>query len=94
MIAGFGDKRTQAFAEGSFVPAFEAIRKQAAKRLAILEAATNLADLQGLPSNRLEALHGNRDGQWSIRINLQWRICFVWPQGAPGPGNVEIVDYH
>jgi proteic killer suppression protein len=62
--------------------------------LAILEAATTLADLRALPSNRLEVLRGDRAGQWSIRINLQWRICFDWPEGASGPSNVEIVDYH
>jgi len=52
-----------------------------------------LADLAGLPSNRLEALRGDRTGQ-SIRINQQWRICFEWSEQAKGPSNVEIVDYH
>ena len=46
------------------------------------------------PPNRFEALHGDRNGQFSIRINEQWRICFEWPDGQPGPANVEIVDYH
>jgi len=59
-----------------------------------LEAATCLKDLGGLPGNRLEALAGDRKGEYSIRINDQWRICFEWPDGAPGPSNVEIVDYH
>lgn len=54
----------------------------------------NLADLAALNSNRLEALKGNRKGQFSIRINNQWRICFSWPKNEPGPSNVEIVDYH
>ena len=94
MIVSYRDKRTRSFAEGNFVREFEAFRKQAEKRLTILEAATGLDDLRGLPSNRLEALQGDRRGQWSIRINLQWRLCFEWPQGAPGPANVEIVDYH
>ena len=85
MIVSYRDKRTRTFA---------AVRTQAAKRLAIMEAATTLADLQGLPSNRLEALRGDRAGQWSIRINLRWRICFDWPTGASGPANVSIVDYH
>jgi toxin HigB-1 len=53
-----------------------------------------LKDLAALPGNRLEALKGNRQGQYSIRINDQWRICFEWPHGASGPINVEIVDYH
>jgi proteic killer suppression protein len=76
------------------VPAFAAFRAQATKRLTIPEAAITLTHLQALPSNRLEAVRGDRAGQWSIRINLQWRICFDWPEGASDPGNVEIVDYH
>ena len=60
----------------------------------LLEAATSLDDLAALPGNRFEALKGNRKGQYSIRINDQWRICFEWPEGSPGPVNVEIVDYH
>jgi len=59
-----------------------------------LEAAVELRDLAALPGNRLEALKGDRKGQYSIRINDQWRICFEWPGGAPRPSNVEIVDYH
>jgi toxin HigB-1 len=68
--------------------------RQGGKRLEILDAAIPLADLAGLPSNRLEALRGDRAGQYSIRINQQWRICFEWPESAVGPSNVEIVDYH
>ena len=60
----------------------------------MLDAAKSLEDLQGMRSNRLEALKGDRKGQYSIRINKQWRICFYWPSGAPGPSDVEIVDYH
>jgi len=59
-----------------------------------LEAATSLRDLAALPGNRFEALSGDRKGQYSIRINDQWRICFEWPEGDSGPANVEIVDYH
>ena len=58
-----------------------------------LDAATGLGDL-ARPGNRLEALRGGRRGQWSIRINDQWRICFEWPEVSPGPAGVEIVDYH
>ncbi|OWV72695.1 plasmid maintenance system killer protein [Rhizobium sp. R339] len=94
MILGFRDKRTEAFAGGEFTRAFQGFEKQAYKRLEILAAATNLNDLRGLPSNRLEALRGDRAGQYSIRINDQWRICFEWPQDVQGPSNVEIVDYH
>ena len=94
MILGFRDKRTEQFARGEFVKAFQGFAEQAERRLAILNAATSLDDLHSLPSNRLEALHGNRAGQFSIRINQQWRVCFDWPDGQLGPGNVEIVDYH
>jgi len=59
-----------------------------------LDAATLLRDLSALPGNRFEALSGDREGQYSIRINDQWRICFEWPEGSKGPVNVEIVDYH
>ena len=94
MIRSYRDARSERFAQGERVPAFESFRHQAEKRLRILEAATGLRDLSQLRSNRLEALAGNRKGQYSIRINQQWRICLEWPQGADGPQNVEIVDYH
>ena len=94
MIKSYRDKRTQLFAEGVFVRAFEGSRQQAEKRLDILDAATSLGDLRALPSNGLEGLIGNRAGQFSIRINLQWRICFEWPDRQTGPSAVEIVDYH
>lgn len=94
MIVSFRDKRTDEFAAGKFVKAFEGFAEQAEKRLAILNAATSVHDLARLPSNRFEALKGDRKGQYSIRINSQWRICFEWPNGSSGPHNVEIVDYH
>ena len=94
MILSYRDKRTKAFAEGKRVREFEGFRRHAEKRLDILDAATSLADLQVLPSNALEGLRGDRRGQFSIRINLQWRICFEWPEGQNGPSEVEIVDYH
>jgi toxin HigB-1 len=59
-----------------------------------LEAAASIRDLASLPGNRFEALAGDRKGQYSIRINGQWRICFEWGAGAAGPSNVEMVDYH
>jgi len=94
MILSYRDRRTEAFARGEFVREFQGFARQAYKRLEVLDAATALTDLAALPSNRLEALKGDRDGQYSIRINVQWRICFEWlPHGA-GPLNVEIVDYH
>ena len=94
MIQSYRDKRTKEFAEGKRVKEFEGFRRQAEKRLYILDAATSLADLQALPSNALESMKGDRKGQYSIRINMQWRICFEWPEGQSGPSNVEIVDYH
>ncbi|WP_395697958.1 type II toxin-antitoxin system RelE/ParE family toxin [Methylocella sp.] len=94
MILSFRDKKTEAFANGEFVRAFQSFDRQGWKRLEILAAATSLDDLRGLPSNRLEALKGDRAGQFSIRINKQWRICFEWPGSAAGPLNVEIADYH
>ncbi len=94
MILSYRDKQTEAFAQGRFVRAFQGFAMQAYKRLEILDAATSVADLTALPSNRLEALRGDRAGQFSIRINRQWRICFEWAEGAKGPSDVEIVDYH
>ena len=94
MILGYRDRQTRAFAEGKFVRAFQGFESQAARRLAILNAAPSLDTLRSLPGNRLEALRGDRSGQYSIRINRQWRLCFEWPDGQAGPDNVEIVDYH
>lgn len=94
MIIGYRDKRTRDFAAGKRVRAFSAIERSASLKLDRMEAATALQDLAVLPGNRFEALAGDRKGQYSIRINDQWRICFEWPERAPGPSNVEIVDYH
>jgi proteic killer suppression protein len=94
MIRGYGDRDTERLAAGERVRQWEPFRKQAEKRLRILDAATALGDLAALNSNRLEALKGTRKGQYSIRINSQWRICFNWPKGDPAPSNVAIVDYH
>jgi toxin HigB-1 len=93
MIASYRDKRTRAFAAGERVKAFEGIKHKLGMKLDQLEAATSLRDLD-LPGNRLEALRGDRKGQYSVRVNDQWRICFEWPKGADGPVNVEVVDYH
>ena len=93
MIISFRDKRTREFAEGDRVKAFTGFERKAEMKLDQLETATSLLDLD-LPGNRLETLRGDRRGQYSIRINDQWRICFEWPKGSPGPVNVEIVDYH
>ena len=94
MIVSYRDKRTTDFAVGKRVKAFSGIERAARLKLDRLEAAVALKDLAVLPGNRLEVLKGNRKGQYSIRVNDQWRICFEWTEGAPGPSNVEIVDYH
>ena len=94
MIQSYKDSRVERLYEGENIRIWTAIRRQAEKRLRILDAADRLETLMLIPSNRFEALHGNRAGQYSIRINDRWRICFTWPSGAPGPGDVEIVDYH
>jgi proteic killer suppression protein len=94
VIVSFRDKRTRNFAAGNRVKAFSGVERPARLKLDRLDAATSLRDLTALPGNRFEALSGDRKGQYSIRINGQWRICFEWPSRAPGPSNVEIVDYH
>ena len=92
MIQSFRGRDTQRFFEGYRVAAFQGIADQAARRLTLLDAAETLEDLAALRSNRLELLRGDRAGQHSIRINLQWRVCFRWTDD--GPVDVEIVDYH
>jgi toxin HigB-1 len=94
MIVSYRDKRTQDFAAGKRIKAFSGFERSAEVRLDRLEAASSVKDLVALPGNAFEALKGDRRGQYSIRINDQWRICFEWPRGSPGPQNVEIVDYH
>jgi proteic killer suppression protein len=92
MIKSFKDKKTRQLYEGKRVPSFQSFSKQAEKRLRVLDAADTLEALKMLPSNRFEALGGDRKGQYSIRINDKWRICFEWEDNSPE--NVEIVDYH
>jgi toxin HigB-1 len=94
MIVSYRDKRTRDFAAGKAVKAFSGVERAARLKLDRLEAAVTLRDLAMLPGNRLEALKGDRKGQYSVRINDRWRICFEWTDGATGPSNVEIVDYH
>jgi proteic killer suppression protein len=77
---------------GETVRRWAGIEKQAKRKLDMLDSAVRLNDLRSPPGNRLEALAGNRKGQHSIRINAQWRLCFVWTE--EGPTEVEIVDYH
>jgi proteic killer suppression protein len=94
VILSYRDERTRAFAQGKRVKAFSGIERAARLKLDRLEAATSILDLAALPGNRFEALKGDRKGQYSIRINDRWRVCFEWPDKSPGPTNVEITDYH
>lgn len=92
MIRSFRDRKTADFAAGKRVKAFQSIERQAQRRLRILADAERIEDLAALPSNRFEALSGDRAGQFSIRINDQWRVCFRFSDGEAF--DVEITDYH
>ena len=105
-IRGCKTKATERFLAGERVVEFQAFATSAAKALTKLQAAVRLGDLRNPPSNRFEALSGKRSGQYSIRINDRWRVCFVSvplgavPEGVDAlsvvgePDQVEIVDYH
>ncbi len=93
MIRSFKDKLTRSIDDGSVRKGFPAdLVRRAQQLLALLDAARDLNDLRSPPGNRLEKLSGDRQGQHSVRINDQWRICFVWTEA--GPEHVEITDYH
>lgn len=93
MIRTFADKRTAAVWEGRMPKGFPSdLAKVARRKLRMLASATRLEDLHVPPANRLEALSGDRTGQHSVRVNDQWRLCFVWRDGDAD--DVEIVDYH
>jgi proteic killer suppression protein len=93
MIRSFKDKLTASIDDGSVKKGFPAdLVRRAQQLLEVLNAATSVEDLRSPPGNRLEKLSGNRAGQHSIRINKQWRICFIWTEA--GPEQVEITDYH
>jgi len=92
MIQSFSCKDTQALFEGQCPQRFRSILSVAERKLAQLDAAQTLEFLRSPPGNRLEKLSGDRQGQWSIRVNDQWRVCFAWTEH--GPTVVEIVDYH
>jgi toxin HigB-1 len=92
VIVSFRDADTEALAAGHNVRRFHGIRNVARRKLRQLQIAGRLADLRVPPGNRLEALKGDRAGQYSIRVNDQYRICFRWT--AAGAADVEIVDYH
>lgn len=93
MIQGFADAETERFFKDGVCPAqWRTVEKVAARKLDILDAATSLDNLRSPPGNRLEALKADRAGQFSIRVNDRWRVCFAWTER--GPDRVEIVDYH
>ena len=92
MIRGFKDRKTERFFRGQRVRDFQSFADQATRRLTLLDNAEAMRDIAMLRSNRLESLSGDRAGQYSIRLNRQWRVCFRWE--TDGPHDVEIVDYH
>ena len=92
MIHSFNDKDTEALYQSVLVPRFKNVERVARRKLLQLHAASELASLRIPPGNQMELLRGDRRGQHSIRINAQWRICFVWRED--GAYQVEIVDYH
>ena len=92
MIVCFADKRTERLFHLHRVREFQAIERAALRKLAMLAATVTVEDLLVPPGNRLEVLRGDRAGQWSIRINDQWRLCFKWEGGDAH--DVEICDYH
>ena len=91
MIKSFRSKDTQALFEGQSPHRFQAIASVAERKLQMLDSARGIEDLRSPPGNRLEALKGNRQGQWSIRVNDQWRVCFRFESGE---ALVEMVDYN
>lgn len=92
MIRGFKDNKAEDFFGGKPIKRFSAIRKALERKLTMLDNAVTLDDLRSPAGNQLEKLRGDRQDQYSIRINDQWRICFVWKKD--GAYEVEIVDYH
>jgi proteic killer suppression protein len=93
MIQSFANRQTQRFFEDGTCPAqWRSFASVAMRKLDYLSIAVEIGDLRAPPGNRLEALKGDRAGQYSIRINQQWRVCFVWTDA--GPAEVDIVDYH
>ena len=92
MIVSFRSKDAERLNAGERVREFQAIERIILRKLRQLQIAQSIEDLRVPPGNRLEALHGDREGQYSIRVNDRYRICFIWSEA--GPREVEIVDYH
>ena len=95
MIKTFADKASKELFKGTKCHRkFRAFQSAAERKLVILDTATSIRDLESPPGNRLEKLKGARGGQWSVRINDQWRLVFDWNEAENEAQNVEIVDYH
>lgn len=94
MSGRYRDRRTERFARGQFVSAFSGFERTARRRLTSVETARSLDALAVIPGHRFEALRGDRAGQYSVRINDQWRICFQWDGVEAWAVSIEIVDYH
>jgi proteic killer suppression protein len=92
MIRSFADRKTEKFFSGERIKTFSGFKKAAERKLVMLDSAEVLVDLLVQPPNKLEKLSGDRKGQYSIGLNDQWRICFVWRND--GPHGVEITNYH
>jgi proteic killer suppression protein len=93
MIVSFRDRKTEQIFMGTYARGIApVVQERARQKLRMLDSAITINDLRSPPANRLERLKGNRQGQYSIRINKQWRICFVWLQS--NAYNVEVTDYH
>ncbi len=92
LIRSVRDSEAEKLYRDEFSKPYHAIEKSARRRLMALDSAEDLKDLRAIPGNHLEKLSGDREGQYSIRINAQYRICFTWAQD--GPADVEFVDYH
>ena len=93
MIRSFRDKDTEAIWQRRYIKRLSpGLSRLAYNKLALIDAAESINDLRVPPGNRLEKLSGSRAGQYSIRVNDQWRICFTW--GTAGAGNIELVDHH
>jgi proteic killer suppression protein len=94
MISNFADKKTEKLFNGKYVSDFDQVMTAARESLEMIEAAVKLSDLEVPPGNKLEALKFDRKGQYSIRINKQWRICFVWEGDGKGASGVEVNKHY
>ena len=93
MIRSFGSRDTERIWQEKYVRGIDrTVQRKALRKLELIHAAKDVTDLRIPPGNRLERLIGDRRGQYSIRVNAQWRICFIWRKG--GADSVELVDYH